>query len=326
MAAGRIISLQARSEWERALDAVPHMFGHTWGFAHAQSLTRGDRSFLYEMRGDGVRAVCPLVERPVDDRRDIATPYGFSGLAGTAAWPGLEGLLAELASRRRYVAGYITVNPLFGDESYGAPKERHLTNHTYTLDLTQDLEILHSNLSTNRKRQLRDWRPDLHESYREPLADFFVDAYPPFIARKSAASYYRFSERTLAAICALPNVFLLGARAHGRLEAVSVFGYTRHAADFLFNASLPGGEHHSTSLIWSAVHRLVELSVPVLNLGGGTSQGDSLAEYKRRFGARPRPMYALKTVYDPLAYADLCRRAGRDPNVRDGFFPAYRSP
>jgi len=36
----RIISLEARSEWERALDAVPHMFGHTWGSLHADSLQR----------------------------------------------------------------------------------------------------------------------------------------------------------------------------------------------------------------------------------------------------------------------------------------------
>ncbi|MDQ3630392.1 MAG: hypothetical protein M3417_03770 [Actinomycetota bacterium] len=324
MVSERSIPLEARSEWERALEAVPHMFGHTWGSAHAHSLTTGYRSFLYEAREDGARAVCPLVERPADGRRDVATPYGFSGLAGTGPWPSPGNLLTGLARRRRYVCGYITVNPLFGDESHAAPNELSFVNHTYTLDLTQDRETLYHNLSKNRKRQLRAWRPGLHESHREPLTAFFLHEYPRFMEGKNAAAYYRFSGETLAAICGLPNVFLLGARAAGRLEAVSVFGYTRHAGDFLFNASLPGGKRHSASLLWSAVQRLIELSVPVLNLGGGLSPGDSLAGFKQRFGARSRPMYVVKKIYDPVAFEALCRRAGRDPEVLDGFFPPYR--
>ena len=327
MATERLISLDARPDWERALEAVPHTLGHTWGSAHAHSLTTGYHTFLYETSGEGRRVVCPLVERPVDGRRDVATPYGFSGLTGTGPWPGLAtDLLSGIARSRRYVSGYITLNPLFGDRSYAAPTELWLANHTYTLDLTQGLDALYRNLSTNRRRQLRDWRPDLHESDRGPLTSFFVQTYPAVMQRKRAASHYRFSEQTLTAICGLPSVFLLGARAHGRLEAVSVFGYTRHAGDFLFNAALPGGEHHSAAPIWSAVHRLVELSVPVLNLGGGLRPGDSLAEFKQRFGAQRLPMYALKRVYDHRAYAELCTRAGRDPAAHDGFFPPYRSP
>ncbi|MDQ3849122.1 MAG: hypothetical protein M3296_00700 [Actinomycetota bacterium] len=326
MAAERLIALESRSEWEAALDAVPHMFGHTWGSAHAQSLATGYRTFLYEARDDCARAICPLVERPVDGRCDVATPFGFSGLTANRHWPGLGDRLAGLARRRRYVSGYITVNPLFADESYADPKELWLTNYTYTLDLTQGLQTLHRLLDRNRRRQLRAWRPDLHESDPEPLKAFFLEEYPRFMARKEAVSYYRLSPRSLAAICELPTVFLLGAPARGPLEAVSVFGYTPHAADALFNASLPGGERHSTPLLWSAIQRLVELSVPALNLGGGLRPGDSLAQYKQRFGARRRPMYAMKQVYDPAAYAELCRRTGREPATRDGFFPAYRSP
>jgi hypothetical protein len=70
MVAERIISLEARSEWERALDAVPHMFGHTWGSLHAHSLTTGYRTFLYEVCVDGARAVCPLGEPHPHDRSD----------------------------------------------------------------------------------------------------------------------------------------------------------------------------------------------------------------------------------------------------------------
>jgi hypothetical protein len=64
--------------------------------------------------------------------------------------------------------------------------------------------------------------------------------------------------------------------------------------------------------------------VPWFNLGGGMTPGDSLADFKARFGATPLPMRAVKAVYDPPAYEDLCRRHGADPGDRDGFFPAYR--
>ncbi len=183
MATERLIPLEARFEWERALEAVPHMLGHTWGSAHAHNLTTGYRTFLYEVRAHDARALCPLVERPVDGHCDIATPYGFSGLTATRPFPGLGQLLAELARRRRYVCGYITVNPLFGDSSCAAPTERWLSNHTYTLDLTQGLETLYRNLSANRRRQLRAWRPDLHETQQEALAGFFLDTYPRFMER-----------------------------------------------------------------------------------------------------------------------------------------------
>ncbi len=39
MATERFIPFEARYGWERALEAVTHMLGHTWGSAHANTLT-----------------------------------------------------------------------------------------------------------------------------------------------------------------------------------------------------------------------------------------------------------------------------------------------
>jgi hypothetical protein len=65
--------------------------------------------------------------------------------------------------------------------------------------------------------------------------------------------------------------------------------------------------------------------VPWLNLGGGMAPGDTLAEFKARFGASALPMRAVKAVYDRAAYVELCRQHGADPDDRNGFFPAYRN-
>jgi hypothetical protein len=323
VASDRRISLTERAEWEAALDGVPHVFGHTWGSCRALALA-GQEAVLYLAEEGGRRVACPLIERPIDGRLDVATPYGFSGLTGTGPWPGFAERWRGFATERGYVAGYLAINALFGDDSYADPETVTVANQTYVLDLGGGVEGVWSGLSTNRRRQLRDWQAGDYEVDGEELAAFFVERYPETMERKEAAARHRFPAATLAALCELPEAFLVGARVEERLESVSIFGYSPHAGDFLFNAALPGCAHHSVGLIWTAVHRLVELGVPWLNLGGGMSPGDSLADFKARFGARPLPMRAVKAVYDPGAYKDLCRRHGGDPDDRDGFFPAYR--
>ena len=323
MPSDRCIPLAERAEWEAALAGVPHVFGHTWGSCQALALG-GQEAVLYLAEEEGRRLVCPLIERPFEGRLDVATPYGFSGLTGTGPWPGFSDRWGEFAAERGYVAGYLAINALFGDDSYADPATVTVANQTYVLDLSRGIDAVWAGLSTNRQRQLRDWEAGSYEYGGEELASFFVEQYPLTMERKGAAERHRFPAATLAALCEAPNTFLVGARVKGRLESVSIFGHSPHAGDFLFNAALPGCAHHSAGLIWSAVHRLVELGIPWLNLGGGMSPGDSLADFKSRFGATPLPMRAVKAVYDPPAYEDLCRRYGADPGDRDGFFPAYR--
>jgi hypothetical protein len=324
VSAPRLVPLSEPAEWGRALAGVPHVFGHTWGSCHALSLDGRGAAQLFVAEGDAASVVCPLIEREIDGRLDIATPYGFSGRAGTGSWPGFAERWRDFAAARGYVAGYLAVNALFGDDSYADPATVTVANQTYVLDLREGADAVWAGLSTNRKRQLRDWRAEDYEIESDGLAEFFVEHYPLTMERKDAAERHRFPAQTLAALCELPDTFLVGARVGGRLESVSLFGHTPHAGDFIFNAALPGCAHHSVALIWAALQRLVEIGVPWLNLGGGMSPGDSLADFKARFGATPLPMRAVKAVYDPAAYEDLCRRHGADPADRDGYFPAYR--
>jgi hypothetical protein len=320
----RLISLGEREEWEQALGGVRHVFGHTWGSCSALS-AGGDPVSLYVADFDGVRVACPLIEKTIEGRRDVATPYGFSGLTGTAPAPELPARWREFAAQRGYVAGYLAINPLFGDDSYVDPDTVTVVNDTFVLDLREGVDGAWGRLSTNRRRQLRGFELSRYEIDGDELSDFFVATYPQAMARKGAAERHRFGPETLRALCGLPSTFLVGARGEAGIESVSLFGDTPHAGDFLFNAALPGCAHHSVGLLWAGVHLLAERGVPWLNLGGGMSRGDSLADFKARFGATPLPMKAVKAVYDQAAYEDLCRCHGADPHDRSGFFPAYRN-
>lgn len=325
MSSPRCIPLSDRAAWEEALADIPHVFGHTWGSCRALGLAGGGEPVLFVAEGEGERVACPLIERPIEERLDVATPYGFSGLTGTGAWPGFAEEWRRFAAERGYVAGYLAINALFGDETYADPETVTVANETFVVDLRDGIEGAWRRLSTNRRRQLRDWRREDYDVDGEGLAEFFVEQYPLAMERKDAAARHMFSPATLTALCEAPGAFLVGARAGGRIESVSLFGSTPRAGDFIFNAALPGCAHHSVPLIWTAAHLLAETEVPWFNLGGGMSRGDSLADFKARFGARPLPMRAVKAVYDQAAYEDLCRRHGADPADRDGFFPAYRN-
>lgn len=320
-----LVPLSAPERWRRVLEHIPHGFAHTQESCHAYSLTTGYETFLFCAEAGGSRVACPIAERPIDGRVDVVTPYGFSGFSGTGPAPDLPERWRAFARARGYVCGYIGLSPLFGHPSFVESADVYPNKHVYVLDLSRSDHELQRALSVNRRRQLRTWNPAAHDLERDRLVAFFLEQYPLFMRRRGAGPQYVFAAETLKAICRLPNVFLLGAERNGDLESVSVFAHTPHGGEFLFNASLPGGSQHSTHLLWSAVHRLRQLGVPLLNLGGGVVAEDSLARYKERFGPRKVPLVALKQVYDRPAYERLCRARGRDPGDMSGFFPPYRS-
>jgi hypothetical protein len=309
-----LIPLDEPERWSAALAEVPHGHAHTWGFCRAIQLTSGLLTYLYR-HADG--PVCPLAERAFGGELDVTTPYGFGGFAGGGPPPDF----ADFARSRGWVCGYVALNPVFCQA--GGLADVHVHNRLYVLDLRGDV---HARLSQNRRRQLRDW-PALAaglEHDRERLADFLVAEQAGFFARRGAGSATDFTHATMAEIAALDNVIIVGAPQDGALESVAVFGYTAHAADYLFNVSVAGGERHAVHLIWSAVERLRELGVPSLNLGGGVREGDDLAEFKRRFGAADLPLESLRQVYRPDAYERLCSEAGVSAD-RSGWFPPYRA-
>jgi hypothetical protein len=314
----QLIPLGEPERWAAALAELPHGHAHTWAFCRAVQLTSGLRTYLYVYEDSGARAVCPLAEREFGGTIDVVSPYGFGGFATSGSFPAEWDAFAR---SRNWVCGYVALNPLFC-ETHGFA-DVHVHNRLYVMDLRGDVR---SRLSENRRRQLRDWPAVAAtlEHDRERLTDFLLANYADFFARREAGAATDLSADTIAAIAALDDVIVVGAGTGGRLESVALFGHTRYAADYLFNVSVPGGEHHAVHLIWSAVERLRELGVPRLNLGGGIREGDDLAEFKRRFGAAELPLASLRQVYRPDAYERLCREAGVTSD-RSGWFPPYRA-
>jgi len=291
-------------------------------------LTTGFNTFLYCVEAENHRVVCPFAERTFQGYTDIVTPYGFSGFVGCGDYSRFRQHFADFVKERGYVCGFIGLNPILGNDTYCVQGETFQHNSIYVLDLTLSDNELYTNLSTNRKRQLRDWGDICSRTVveRGPLIDFFLTNYSQFLRTKRASSVYNFSTETLSLLLTLKNVLLVGAQGAKGVEAVSVFAFTPYVGDFLFNVSLPQGRHHSAALLWYGLNHLKGLQIPLLNLGGGISEDDGVAKFKQRFGGKRLALKYLKQVYRPKVYAELCRRVNADHTNTVGYFPAYRSP
>jgi hypothetical protein len=321
------IPLSDSERWRAALRGVPHAFAHTWGSCHAMSLTSGLETFLYAYHDGAGRVVCPFSVRRYEGYPDVLTPYGLSGFSGTGRCPEFPERWAAFARTQGFVCGYVGMNPVLDDGSYHAPAELHRYHEVHVLDLTLPEEELFRRMSLNRRRQIRAWGCGgvrLVDDRRR-LGAFFGEQLRGFLDERRAARAYYLTPATLEVLFGLDDVLLLGAERGGRVEAVSVFGWTPHVGDFLFNVSTPAGRAHSAPLLWAGAMRLRAAGVPVLSLGGGIRPGDGVAEFKARFGGRALPLGALKQVYDPPTFAALCARAQADPDSRDGYFPPYHA-
>jgi hypothetical protein len=321
-----LIPLAEPDRWAQALRGLRHGHAHTWGFCRSAQLTSGLLTYLYSYASGSDRVVCPIAERRFGGTVDAVSPYGFGGFCMDGACERFAADWTAFARSRGWVCGYLALNPLFCGPGRFPPAEAHVHNRLYVMDLSGSDQDLRARLSQNRRRQLRDWETvaGTLEHDREALARFLLDTYADFFARKGAGAATDFSAETVEAIARLDDVIVVGARDGGSIESVAVFGHTPHAADYLLNVSVPGGERHAVHLIWAGVERLRELGVATLNLGGGVREGDDLAEFKRRFGAAELPLVSLRQVYDRAVYEDLCRQAGvsADPS---GWFPPYRA-
>ena len=326
MAKHTIIPLDSPDEWKNALKGIRHSYYHTWENSYSMNLTTGNRTFLYLFENGNDRIICPLSERSFKGYTDLVTPYGFSGFAGTSEYPEFKNYWNEFTAEKKYVCGYISLNPLTENDTYYNHEDSYRTTNLYFINLRLSLTELFENLDSNRKKQIKNFKKAEAEFIydRGSLIKFFTDNYHGFLKRINASAANYFSSETLEFICSLENVYMVGAGNRDCIEAVYIFAYTEHEGICLFNVATPEGRRHSPLLLWSGLKFFRSKKIPLMNLGGGIKEDDSVALSKERFGAYKLPFYNLKQIYDQDAYEKLCTQKGFKASDKSGYFPVYR--
>ncbi|UOG77602.1 hypothetical protein MTX78_24620 (plasmid) [Hymenobacter tibetensis] len=320
-----LIPLSEAAKWQAALQNIPHAFGHTWENCYAMHLTTGYPTYLYLLQSGDTKVVCPLAERVYRGFKDIVTPYGFSGFVSNTDFPDFQNYWLRFAAQAGYVCGYIGLNSVLLSEININLTEVVISNRLYVLDLRLPIQELYQNLNKGRKRQLKKFeeRKQMYTLEKKGLKEFFLAQYHDFFSARGAASTYNFSIPTLSYLIDLNEIILIGHSENGEIKAVSIFAYTAHMGEYLFNVSLPGYENQAASLLWYGALLLKEKHVPYFNLGGGVKPGDSIASFKQRFGPLDVPLTCLKQVYQEAPYTALCEQAQVDPADKQSFFPPY---
>jgi hypothetical protein len=320
------IPLDSPDEWKDALKDIPHSFYHTRENCNAMGKTTHYKTYLYLFEHNGIKIICPLSERDYKGYTDIVTPYGFSGFAGNKEFPEFKNYWKEFVREKKYVCGYISLNPSTINETYFDNDEAFISTNLYFIDLKQSLTELFENLDANRRKQIVNFKKaEAGFIYdRKILTEFLLNNYSAFLKRINASPANYFSNETLQNICSLDNIYMVGAGSYGKIEAVYIFGYTEYEGNCLFNVATEEGRHHSPLLLWSGLKFFRSKKIPMMNLGGGINEDDNVALSKERFGAYKLPFMNLKQIYDEGIYKKLCKEKGIDTNERSGYFPAYR--
>lgn len=321
-----LIPLSSPHKWKKALQGIEHAFGHTWENCYAMHLTTGYETYLYLFEHGETKVVCPIAERSYNGYIDIVTPYGFSGFVGTNHFDGFQKIWKCFIQEKEYISGYFSLNPLFLKSSFIEQTDLFEYNYLYVLDLQLNLIELYNGFDRNRKRQIKKFEDEDQQivTDKEVLKSFFLKNFETFFIGKGASEVYSFSQKTLSFLCLLDNVFMAGTGTGGNIEAVSVFAFTNDCAEALFHVSLPEGRHHTVPLLWEGIKYLKEKNIPLLNLGGGIKENDSVAQFKERFGTKKYRLKSLKQIYNQPIYESLCQRILADPFDKEGYFPNYR--
>ncbi len=326
MSMHQLIPIDAREDWNSALNGVRHSFAHTWDSCHAMHLTTGYTTYLYRYEDNGTVIVCPLAERIFGSDKDIVTPYGFSGFTGTRDCPDFPEHWKRFAAGKEYVCGYISINPLLENKSYFDEAEAYSSTSLFYIDLDRSLTDIFESLDSNRRRQIRNYRK--HESGfvydREMLTGFFIANYFQHLERFGLSRANYFSESTLRHLCSLENVFMVGTAGENGINSVYIFADTPYEGQCLFNVALPEAKESTPLLLWCGLKYFRSKKIPVMNLGGGSAQDDNVARSKQRYGAYALPFRSLRQIYDIEKYERLCRESGASDDSE--YFPAFRNP
>jgi hypothetical protein len=291
----------------------------------------GDGEGWLLQSGEGAEAVFyPFLLRaiPGTDRTDLISPYGYTGPLGDVAHRDrFRRDLAAFCRDRGVVSQFVRLHPLLSNAAYFDhevdPARRRTT---VVVDLRGPEADAWAAMTPPCRRRIKQARRAGVVVEQTDDTEAFVHLYARSMERIGARSWYRFP----------PSFFqkareLLGAHLRvylardGGCPVGGVAGLHLGERAYYFLAAAerhPAPPGIAELLIWELIQDYRALGCRSLVLGTGNLEGDSLYRFKAKFGPGRATYDQACVIEDMETYTRL--RGGT--SVRDGFFPAYRSP
>jgi serine/alanine adding enzyme len=272
--------------------------------------------------------VFAAIEREISgsDRRDVTTPYGYGGPAGSGDGAAFSRAYADWCRERKVVTTFIRFHPLL--ENVGLAPEGTVLEQladTATWPLEGDLEAGMHSMHRRGARKAAKAGVQVQVTVGPDDLNAFVALYETTMRRRDADDFYLFPEPYWSRLLGLGDRLVrMDATLDGELLASQVLLATRPWLHYHLGAASDAGFDLGASklLFLEAARWGQELLFVELHLGSGLGGSeDSLWEFKQRLSPAPgRPYWIGKLVHDEAAYREL------GGSGTDGFFPAYRAP
>jgi hypothetical protein len=325
------IKLDSPSEWEKALQGIEHSFCHCWEYCNAMSISSGLNTCLHVFGDQTGKATVALSERQKEiGISDLVSPYGFGGFAGDLDFVLSKKFSAfiDFGMSHGYATAYILQNPLLKLPKFYWKDYLDCSHLVYEIDLTMDIASLWSAMSKTHRYEIKRFEREKASRIifdRSVLALAVKSLYRETLRRVDAADVYNFPDDTLDILMDSSKAQLIGVEDTQGIQAVSIFLHTEFAAEYFLNATTLKGRKYSRKILWQAIETLKNMEVARLNLGGGVKPGDTLDDFKRRFGGKALDGQALKIIFNRDVYNTLSEKYFGGSYQAEGYFPPYWS-
>ncbi|MCO7226135.1 GNAT family N-acetyltransferase [Pleionea sp. CnH1-48] len=261
--------------------------------------------------------VCPVLERSYQGHKDWYSPYGWSGLCGY----GLDNALSQFndyAIEQNSVCSYLVQGP--ESEPFNEASDHYRT--IYKVTLSSKVDEMFAQLSKTSRYEVRKWEQMnllVCDNKRKALPEL-LQLYRHNLEQKQAGHIYFHILESLKRLIELDTTWVFCIWENNKLVAANVFIVANNRADYFVASFSEEGKTHSRGLLWHGMCELAKRGIVSLNLGGGISEDDGLARFKKSMGGTEVRCNVLKQVHNQPVFDKLCSKA--KPSQ---FFPPYYS-
>jgi hypothetical protein len=337
------LCLPSSSRWEQALRRLRHDVYHRPAYVAFDAACAAGRPAGFVYQESGHVFLLPLVLRPIpgSDRVDATSPYGYpapvSDTEDEGFWDAAVAALRRCLAAEGAVCCFARLHPLLPAPAAALARAGTLVQHgeTVSINLCLPEEEMWRQVRGNHRRHINRARrlgrtvvlDDWHH------LDAYIAIYHETMRRVGATCYYFFGPRYFAALRDA-----MGERLHLAVVLagdVPIGGGLFFEEDGIVQYHLGGSRtdrlpEQPSKLMIDEVRRWGSArGNTVLHLGSGVGGRDNpLFHFKAGFSDARHPFHTWRMVVDAAEYRRLSRAQspGADPDDRDGYFPAYRTP
>lgn len=308
--------------------------------------------YIYYDKIQEIEIIIPLIKRAVPEQVDkkskyfdVLSPYGYPGILykdniSLQLWIHILSRFKKFLSDNNCISAFIRLHPYLNNTLFPIDTfiEHAILGKTVSVDLTNDLDLIKRNYSSNHKRNLKKLVGagfSITEDEWEYLEDW-VQMYNETMTRLQANKYYLFSTKYYKE---LRNSFgekfklILVKNKDGEIAAGGIFTFFGETVQYHLGGTKEEFLSDApTKLMFDyAIKISKDLGFSLLHLGGGLGGSeDSLFKFKSGFGSIYTSFSTLRMIINLDIYNNFTEIRKRELHtegrtINNNYFPLYRS-